>query len=330
MEIARALILAAAPHDDQPWSSLGPGPKPLIPVATKPIVFHALDALSGVGVLEACLLSDHDAVGAFREAVGDGGRWGMRIDYAAGNGSGDVGAGLLAAQSFIDGEAVLVQRADALLSPRLREHFVEFSRAGVDAVVLMLMPARSSRSQRRTAGALLLSPRAVTLLTGRPTVGDPLARLRRHGARVHELEVEGCLACDGGEASLLEANRHALSQVVTAVDGATIEGSELQGPVAIDESAVVSNSLVRGPAVIGPGARIVDAYVGPYTSIGAYARIEGTEIEHSIVMDHARLLFVGSRLETSIIGCGASIVRRFDMPNAARMSVGDGAQVALS
>jgi glucose-1-phosphate thymidylyltransferase len=47
-------------------------------------------------------------------------------------------------------------------------------------------------------------------------------------------------------------------------------------------------------------------------------------------MDDARLQFVGSRLETSIIGRGASIVRRFDMPSAVRMSIGDGALVALS
>jgi NDP-sugar pyrophosphorylase family protein len=40
--------------------------------------------------------------------------------------------------------------------------------------------------------------------------------------------------------------------------------------------------------------------------VGADVRIEGTEIEHSIVMDDAQLLFVGSRLETSIIGRGAS------------------------
>jgi glucose-1-phosphate thymidylyltransferase len=100
--------------------------------------------------------------------------------------------------------------------------------------------------------------------------------------------------------------------------------------VIVHPTATLRNTLVRGPAIIGPRSHLVDSYVGPYTSIGAGVSIEGTEIEHSIVMDDARLLFVGSRLETSIIGRGASIARRFDMPSAVRMTIGDGAQVALS
>jgi glucose-1-phosphate thymidylyltransferase len=129
---------------------------------------------------------------------------------------------------------------------------------------------------------------------------------------------------------LLEANRHALASLTTDVDGAMLEDSEIQGAVVIHPTATLQNTLVRGPAIIGPRSRLVDSYVGPYTSIGADVRIDGTEIEHSIVMDAAQLLFVGSRLETSIIGRGASIVRRFDVPSAVRMSIGDGAQVALS
>jgi glucose-1-phosphate thymidylyltransferase len=167
-------------------------------------------------------------------------------------------------------------------------------------------------------------------MLGAPAGRDPLARLRRHGRLVRVVDVEGCLACEGSEATLLEANRHALAGISMSIDGATLEGSEIQGSVVIHPTAVLRNTLVRGPAIIGPRTLLVDSYVGPYSSIGADVRIEGTEIEHSIVMDGAQLLFVGSRLETSIIGRGASIVRRFDMPSAVRMSIGDGAHVALS
>jgi len=44
---------------------------------------------------------------------------------------------------------------------------------------------------------------------------------------------------------------------------------------------------------------LLDSYVGPYTSISANTRIQDTEVEHSIVMDGAKLIFVRSRLETS-------------------------------
>ncbi len=330
MEIARAVILAAPAAQDLPWSSVGAGPKPLVPVATRPIVFHTLDALSAAGVLEARLHVEAHAADAYRAAVGCGERWGMTITYAECELGTDMRGALRASLQFVEDEPVLVQRADAILRERLRNHIVGFARDELDALALMLLRPRTPEPLPRLAGGYLLSPRAVSLMLEGPATRDPLTRLRRHGSQVRVLDVEGCLACHGAESSLLEANRHALTQLQTDVDGATLEGSEIQGSVVIHPTAVLQNTLVRGPAIIGPRTRLVDSYVGPYTSIGGDVRIEGTEIEHSIVMDGAQLLFVGSRLETSIIGRGASIVRRFDMPSAVRMSIGDGAQVALS
>jgi glucose-1-phosphate thymidylyltransferase len=330
MEIARALVLATTNVDSRPWSSTGSGPKALVPVATKPILFHTLDSLRRAGVLEAALLVEESTEPIFREAVGDGSRWGMSVTYAACEPLIDVCGALSLAQDFVGDEPVLVQPADAILRDCLREHVVDFAREDLDALALMLVRPRTAQPPPRQAGGYLLSASAVSIMRDAPSDRDPLARLRRHGSQVRELAVEGCLACHGSEASLLEANRHALAGIKTDVDGATLEGSEIQGSVVIHPSATLRNTLVRGPAIIGPRTRLIDSYVGPYSSIGADVRIEGTEIEHSIVMDRAQLLFVGSRLETSIIGRGASIVRRFDMPSAVRMSIGDGAQVALS
>ena len=332
MEIARALVLATTTQDERPWSATGSGPKPLVPVATKPILFHTLESLRRAGVLEAALLVEQSSAPVFRAAVGDGTAWDMAITYAESEPGVDVRGALALARDFIGDEPVFVQSADAMLRAGLRDHVVGFSRAEVDALALMFVRQRGADPlpPPRQSGGYMLSPKAVEVVLGAPAGLDPLTRLRRHGSQVRVLDVEGCLACHGSEASLLEANRHALSALTTDVGGAMLEGSEIQGPVVIHPTATLKNTLVRGPAIIGARARLIDSYVGPYSSIGADVRIEGTEIEHSIVMDSAQLLFVGSRLETSIIGRGASIVRRFDMPSAVRMSIGDGAQVALS
>ncbi len=82
MEIARALVLATT-GDKLPWSSVGSRPKPLAPVATKPILFHTLEALRSAGVLETALLVEESVMPVFREAVGDGSRWDMSITYTA-------------------------------------------------------------------------------------------------------------------------------------------------------------------------------------------------------------------------------------------------------
>jgi glucose-1-phosphate thymidylyltransferase len=330
MEIARAVILAVPARDDRPWSSAASTPKPLVPVATKPILFHTLDSLRAAGIVEALLVTRPDSAHAFHQAVGDGARWGMRISYRASSAELDVREALDAAAEFVDGQPVIVHQADALLRACLRDHLLGFAERDLDALALMLAHARLPRSIAPLAGGYLLNARAVSSLRDGPAASEPLARLRRQGGHVHVLEVEGCLACHGDEATLLEANRHALFGLRTEVTDAMLDDCEIQGNVVIHPTACLHNTLVRGPAIIGANAHLVDSYVGPYTSIGADTRIEGTEIEHSIVMDRAQLMFVGSRLETSIIGRGASIVRRFEMPSAFRMSIGDGAHIALS
>ncbi len=55
MEIAKALVLAGRTDRDQPWPSVRSGPKHLVPVANRPILFHHLEALRTAGVLEATI-----------------------------------------------------------------------------------------------------------------------------------------------------------------------------------------------------------------------------------------------------------------------------------
>jgi glucose-1-phosphate thymidylyltransferase len=82
--------------------------------------------------------------------------------------------------------------------------------------------------------------------------------------------------------------------------------------------------------VIGGGAEVLDTFIGPYTSIAADARLEGAELEHSIVLDGGSIHHVGQRIEASLIGSGAVITRDFGMPTAVRLRVGRGSTVTLA
>jgi glucose-1-phosphate thymidylyltransferase len=99
--------------------------------------------------------------------------------------------------------------------------------------------------------------------------------------------------------------------------------------VQIDPTAKVSASVIVGPVVVGAGAEVSNAYIGPYTSIGAEARIEGAEIERSIILPGASIMHVGARLISSLVGRGAHVFRDFSLPRAMRLCVGDGDEVVL-
>ena len=108
-----------------------------------------------------------------------------------------------------------------------------------------------------------------------------------------------------------------------------LEGVRIEGRVAIHPSARLERTTVRGPAVIGGGADLTDTFIGPYTSIGPDARLEGAEIDHSIVLAGASIRHVGHRIEASVIGAGAEVARDYGMPTAVRLQVGRRSAVML-
>jgi glucose-1-phosphate thymidylyltransferase len=328
MEIAKALVLAGRSDDDRPWPSVRHMPKPLVPVANRPILFHNLEALRRAGVLEATIAVDSDTAAAIRRAVGNGSDWGLAVRYAECPWGSGVAVALARTRDFVGDEPVLVQRVGALLRERIHPHIAAFASEDIDALALRLA---SSEQQDSIDSGWLLSERAVSLLTvGADAGGDPLTRVQAGGGQVRVQAVDGCLPCHGGQEALLEANRRMLEEIVTSVDRACLERAEIQGPVVVHPTARLENSLVRGPAIIGPGSRLSGAYVGPYTSIGADVVIDGTQIEHSIVFSGAELRYVGTRLESSVIGQRARVMRSFGLLSALQLSIGDGAEVALS
>ena len=332
MGIAKALVLATSAPHDAPWPSVRSAPKALVPVANRPLLFHDLDALSAAGVLETTIAVDPASTGAVRAAVGDGAEWHMAIRYVDCPPGASLGRTLAHCRDHLGAEPLLVQHAGSLLRERIHPHIAAFAGEGLDALALRLPGALELdvHDDGALEGSLLLSDRAVAILARTRASADPLRRVREGGGQVRIQEVDGCLPCLGPQEALLEANRRMLELLTRSVHDDAVIDSRIQGPVSIHPTAHVERSLIRGPVAIGPGARVVDSYVGPSTSIGADVVVEGAEIEYSIVLPGARLSFLGTRLEESIIGRGAIIRRAFEPPAALRVAIGDGAEVTLS
>jgi glucose-1-phosphate thymidylyltransferase len=328
MEIAKALILAGDMSDDRSWPVVA-GSRHLFPIGNRPILFHNLEALRSAGILEATILAGPQTGAAIEDAVGDGRGLGLMLRHATWTAGDGLPGALAAGREFVADEPVLVEHGDALLRDRMHVHISAFAREQLDALALRLQASLTRERGQLTPG-YLLSPRAVSiLLDGGEPDGCPVSRLLASGGRVRVQRVDGCLPCHGNVEALIESNRRILEGHSASVDPESLEDSTVHGAVDVHPTATIRRSLLRGPVVVGPGAVVTDAYVGPYTSLGAGVVIEGSEIEHSIVLPEAELRFVGHRLESSVIGRGARIVRGYDLPAAMRVSLGDGAEVVV-
>jgi glucose-1-phosphate thymidylyltransferase len=226
--------------------------------------------------------------------------------------------------------------------------------------LLRLAGSAPEESELDLAGVWLLGPNALHHASGarwcRDGELDPVAfaqRLVEAGGRIGVERVQGWRRVDGGTDELLELNRLALDRLAL-LQGAGIargeavalggtrrlsagaggedvggEGNRIEGNVEVHPTACVQASVIVGPAVVGAGALVLDSYIGPYTSIGADTRIEGAEIERSIILPGASITHIGGRLVSSVVGRDARIFRDFSLPRALRMTVGDGNEVAL-
>jgi glucose-1-phosphate thymidylyltransferase len=164
------------------------------------------------------------------------------------------------------------------------------------------------------------------------TVGGlaQVARLmQQRGEPVRVAPLEQWHRYDGTADGLLALNRIALDRITRSVPSTIDAENRVEGNAFVDPTAVVHDSVIYGPVVIGPGALVRNAYVGPYTSVGAYAHIEGSEIDRSIVAARASVTYVSARLVASVVGDGARVFTDLSLPRALRLWVGDGDEVAL-
>jgi glucose-1-phosphate thymidylyltransferase len=99
--------------------------------------------------------------------------------------------------------------------------------------------------------------------------------------------------------------------------------------VVISEGAVVKGTTIRGPAVIGAGATITDSYIGPYTAIGEECVVEGSEVEHSILLRGAKVRGLATRMEASLLGRDVTVASSDAPPKTIRMMVGDSSELTL-
>lgn len=342
MKATKAVVLAGA-QPGAHWPGAEPWTRQLLPVANRPLLFHTLDAIAGAGLSEVAIVVTPSVEGAIRDAVGGGSQWGLDADYVRQDEEDGALQALQAASRFLGDEPFLVQGCDLVLRQAIDVVRDRFAAERWDALALRVPPVAGpghaagdglAHVGAGRASAWFLGPRAYEAVCAESALSADVSRavagLRDTGGRVGVAAVDGCLPFADGHESFLSANRYMLERITADYSPSSLVDSTVQGPVIVHPTAHLERTLVRGPAVIGPNARLSNAYVGPYSSIGADVVLEGSEIEHSVVLAGAQLIFVGSRLEDSIIGRGARVHRDFAVPRAMRLFLGDQARVTLA
>ncbi len=331
--------------------------KQLVPVANKPVLFYAIEAMAEAGIDEVGIIIAPETGDEIRRAAGDGSRFGVRLTYILQDEPAGLAHAVLTAEPFLGESPFVMYLGDNLLQGGIEDLVASFRSHQPDALIL-LTPVPDPESY----GVAELSDGAVVRLVEKPSeprtnlalvgvymftacvhdaaksiepsargeleITDAIQRLVDDGRRVEPHIVKGWWKDTGRLDDMLEANRLVLDTIQTRLDGELID-SQVEGRVVIEAGARLERSSVRGPAIIGAGARLTDCYVGPYTAVGENCELVSAEVEHSILLAQSVVRDLDGRMESSLLGRNVKVARDVRQPRAFRFMVGDNSEIGI-
>jgi len=332
--------------------------KQLVPVANKPILFYAIEAIRDAGITDIGVIVG-DTAGEVREALGDGSRWGVAITYIPQEAPLGLAHAVKIAEEYLAGDPFVMYLGDNLIANGITRFVDEFRSGKADAQILLAHVPNARQfgvaelgpdgsvvqlvekpdepvSDLALVGVYLFTSKifeAVNAIEpsarGELEITDAIQWLVDHGATVRPHVIEGWWKDTGKLEDMLEANRIMLDLIHSSMEADVDAGSQIHGRVRAGAGTRIIGSIVRGPVVIGEGCEVRNAYVGPYTSVGDGCVVSGCEVEHSILLPGARIEDAGMRVLDSLMGCNAVLRGGHAAPAGYRVMLGDNSEVEV-
>ncbi len=333
--------------------------KQLIPVANKPILCRVIETIRNAGITEIGIVVG-DTGPEIREAVGDGTQFGVEISYIPQEAPLGLAHAVKISRGFLDDDRFVMFLGDNVIqggiSPLIKE-FAGHTNWNSQIVLTEVMhPERYGVARLNGDGRIVQliekpkNPPSNLALVGiymfdhhifeateaiKPSwrgeleITDAIQWLVEHDYMVFPHVHRGWWIDTGEAGELLRANGLVLDELVPEIRGMVDETSQVDSRVTIEEGAEIINSVIRGPAIIGRNTRIVDSYIGPFSSIYHNVVIENSEIQGSMVLEYSSIRDIPTRIEDSLIGRHAEVTITMLRPKAIKMHLGDHSRLGL-
>ncbi|MFQ5427976.1 MAG: glucose-1-phosphate thymidylyltransferase [Thermodesulfobacteriota bacterium] len=341
------------------------GAKQLVPIANRPILFYILDNLERAGIKEVAMIISPETGEEIKETVGGGEKWGLSITYILQAEPRGLAHAVITAEDFLGKDPFVMYLGDNLIGSRITDFTDAFmaesdGEAGHAEAAILLKPVENPssfgiaeikpdgeilrlvekpaepKSNLALVGVYLFTAaihEAISRITpsarGELEITDAIQELITSGAKVRSKILDTWWLDTGKKDDLLAANTIVLDEWFGRdISGEVDDQSTITGRVTIGEGAKIKNSTLRGPVVIGPGTVVKDSFIGPFTSVGEGSKIKKSIIEHSVIFSGTEVNHV-DRLEDSLIGRDARVIKCRHKHKALRLMVGDDSVVEV-
>jgi glucose-1-phosphate thymidylyltransferase len=332
--------------------------KQLIPLANKPILFRVIEAICDAGINEIGIVVGSTA-DRIKDAVGNGDRWGIEITYIQQDQPLGLAHAVKVSEPFLGDDRFVMFLGDNVIEGGISPLIAQFADSewnsqivltkidhpeqyGVaelgedDRIVRLVEKPKVPPSNLALVGIYMFDSnifKAVNEITpswrGELEITDAIQWLVDQKYAVHPYVHRGWWIDTGAPGDLLEANDLVLEEIKYGIDGYVDRESTVGRRVKIERGAEIINSVIRGPSIIGENARIVNSYIGPFTSVNHGVLIEDSEIEHSVILENSHVKDIGTRIQDSLIGRDVTISRSPIKPKALKLTLADHSKVGI-
>ncbi|MGC9398204.1 MAG: glucose-1-phosphate thymidylyltransferase [Anaerolineae bacterium] len=332
--------------------------KQLIPVANKPILFRVIEAIRDAGIVDIGIVVG-DTADEIKTAVRRGNKWGVNITYIHQEEPLGLAHAVKISRDFLGDERFVMFLGDNVIQGGISPLIQQFASSDWNSQIVLTEvshPEAYGVAEISESGEIIqlvekpeVPPSNLALVgiymfdahifeavdairpswRGELEITDAIQWLVDHDYRVYPYVHHGWWIDTGQPGDMLEANSLVLEELEPENRGYVDRDSDVDSRVTIEKGAEIINSIVRGPTIIGENTRIINAYVGPFTSIYHDVVIQDSEIERSIVLEHSQLKTLPARIQDSLIGRHVTLTRSPMRPKALKLTLGDYSRVGL-
>lgn len=336
------------------------GAKQLVPVSNKPILWYGIEAIVAAGITEIGIIISPETGAEVKAKTGNGDRFGANITYIPQDHPAGLAHAVKIAQPFLGDAPFVMYLGDNLIQDGLHDFCETFKQRRLDALTLLksvpnptafgvaevdadgkilrlVEKPKQPPSDLALVGVYLFSPAIHTAIAtlqpsarGELEITDAIQALINQKKAVEALQLEGWWLDTGKKDDLLEANRIILDACTDcAILGDVDAQSQVIGRVNMGAGTRIINCTIRGPVTIGNHCHLEDCFIGPYSSIADNVTLIEMDLEHSVILQGARLERIHHRIVDSLVGQKVHLKPASSRPKAVRLMIGDDCQIEL-
>ncbi len=335
-------------------------PKPLVPVANKPLIAFAIEMMRDGGLNEIGIVVN-DMESPIVRQLGNGEALGVKIDYIIQEEQLGLAHAVGLTQDFVGSEPFGLFLGDNIFQDKMGDLLRGFKDSEYEAAIALGEvpdPTRFGVAEIRDGKIVRVvekpkDPPSNFAISGvymfRSSIFDAIANIKpswrneleitdaiqwliTNDKSVQAYKLSGWWIDAGKPDAIIQANHLVLGDLpyTPPPTGDHIIDSEVSARVILGSNTQIINSVIRGPVIIGDNVTVRNSYIGPYSSIGDDSVIEDAEIDSSIVMKDCKIRAVPGRMDSSLIADKSEVTSALHKtPAATRFILAENSYVQL-